>query len=63
MLYCIQKERKKEINNKKEIKKMTTWTVYFGSIYDRDVSGKKEGTPKKFRKSWIVGRNTLSFVS
>ncbi len=34
---------------------MTTWIVYFGSLYDMDASGKKEGTPEEIQKivdSW-----------
>lgn len=34
---------------------MTTWTIYFGSLYDMDASGKKEGTPEEIQKivdSW-----------
>ena len=26
-----------------------TWTVYFGSLYDHDVSGKRVGTPEEIQ--------------
>lgn len=54
LCYTVFRKKEKKIK-RKELKKMTTWTVYFGSLYDMDASGKKEGTPEEIQKivdSW-----------